>query len=234
MKRILKRCAIALCAVLLIGGVGMGIYVSDYYPAAQEALTVMDGTDTVVVAARENLTVLTSMQPSGTGFIFYPGGKVEHRAYLPLLEQLAAEGVTCFLMEMPFRLAVFDSDAADDLFEQFPNINTWYIGGHSLGGAMASGYAADHPEKIEGVVLLGSYLYGGWPAEKSLTVYGSEDLVLDRSKIDYSENVVVLEGGNHAQFGSYGPQAGDGTATISQQEQQSLTAQLILDYFFEK
>ena len=101
MKRILKRCAIALCAILLIGGVGMGIYVSDYYPAAEEAIAVMDSTDTVAVAARKNLTVLTSMEPSGTGFIFYPGGKVEHKAYLPLLKRLAAEGVTCILVEMP-------------------------------------------------------------------------------------------------------------------------------------
>ena len=99
---------------------------------------------------------------------------------------------------------------------------------------MASGFAADHPDKIEGVVLLGSYLYGGWPAEKSITIYGSEDLVLDRSKITYTENVVVLEGGNHAQFGSYGPQEGDGTATISPQEQQALAAQLILEYITTK
>jgi len=234
MKKRFKRLLIVLAAVLVLTAAGTAAYLSDYYPASEAAIAVMDGTDAVVVAARENLTVLAPKQPNGTGLIFYPGGKVEHTAYLPLLERLAAQGITCFLMEMPFRLAVFDPDAADGMFGQFPNIETWYIGGHSLGGAMASGFAADHPDKIAGVVLLGSYLYGGWPAEKSITIYGSEDLVLDRSKITYTENVVVLKGGNHAQFGSYGPQEGDGTATISPQEQQTLAAQLILEYITTK
>jgi len=78
--------------------------------------------------------------------------------------------------------------------------------------------------------LLGAYVYGDVDPGQSLTIYGSEDQVLDRSKITYSENVEVILGGNHAQFGNYGLQKGDGTATITRDEQQDLTVQKILDW----
>ena len=229
MRKFRKPLAAVLILLLLAGG-GFAFYVSDYYPASVQAAALLDGSGQTGVTVTKNLTILTPDEPNGTGLLFYPGGKVEHIAYLPLLERLRDQGVTCVLVEMPFRLAVFDPNAADGVFEQFPEIETWYMGGHSLGGAMASSYAAEHPEGISGVILLGSYLYGGWPAEKSLTIYGSEDLVLDRSKITYTENVIELEGGNHAQFGSYGPQKGDGQAAITAEEQQALTALAILDF----
>ena len=217
MKKWLKITLISLACLLLIAGAGFFLYVSDYYHADELAVATMPGSTTETVG---KLTILSPSTSTDTGFIFYPGGKVEHTAYLPLLEQLRQQGITCVLVEMPFHLAVFDPAAADKVMDTLPDIQNWYMGGHSLGGAMASDYASGHPDKVQGLVLLGAYLYGDFPAERSLTLYGSEDRVLDRSKITYTENVIEIEGGNHAQFGNYGPQKGDGTATITAQEQQ--------------
>lgn len=223
MKKWLKITILTVFLLTAVSISGFFLYVSDYYRADASM------TETTV-RLENNLTILSPSVSGDTGLIFYPGGKVDHRAYLPLLEQLSQNGITCVLVEMPFHLAVFDADAADDVFSVLPDIQNWYIGGHSLGGAMAGSYASGHTENIRGLILLGSYLYGDFPKEQSLTIYGSEDKVLDRSKITYTENVVQIEGGNHAQFGCYGPQKGDGTASITAGEQQAQTVEAILEF----
>lgn len=225
-----KRLRIALAAaviVLAVAAASFFWYVSDYYHADEMAMAVMSGT---AVRKEGNLTILSPAVPGDTGLIFYPGGKVEHTAYLPLLEQLRQNGITCVLVEMPYRLAVFNPNAAERVFEKLPDIQNWYMGGHSLGGAMAGSCASENLDRVKGLVLLGSYLYGTFPPERSLIVYGSEDEVLDRSKITHHEYVVELAGGNHAQFGNYGVQKGDGTASITRKEQQRQTVEAILAF----
>ena len=120
---------------------------------------------------------------------------------------------------MPFNMAIFSVNAADKAFDELSGIDHWFIGGHSMGGAMASSYAAGHQEKVKGLVLLGAYIYGDVAPKDALTVYGTLNADLEKH-IDYTDNVVIIQGGNHAQFGNYGPQKGDGTATITAQEQQ--------------
>ena len=83
------------------------------------------------------------------GLIFYPGGKVEHIAYAPLMRKLADHGILCVLVEMPLNLAVMDIDAADGIQERYPQIKSWYIGGHSLGGSMAASHAAKNASGYE-------------------------------------------------------------------------------------
>lgn len=203
------------------------IYVSDYYRADHFALQTMNN---VSLKTEGSLTILSPTVPSEKGLIFYPGGKVEETAYLPLLEKLCQNGITCVLVKMPFHLAVFDANAAEHVFEELPEIKHWYLSGHSLGGAMASSYASKHPDKIDGLILLGAYVYGDIPLDKTVTIYGSEDLVLNKSKIDDTEHVFVIEGGNHAQFGNYGAQKGDGSPTISADAQQEQAVKIILDF----
>lgn len=227
MKKRYKIALVALVCVLLITGGGFFLYVSDYYHADDIAIAAMTGT---TVRTQNHLTILEPTAPNGTGFIFYPGGKVEHTAYLPLLQELRLQGVTCVLVQMPFHLAVFDAGAADSVFDALPEIQHWYIGGHSLGGAMASDYASKHPDRVRGLILLGAYLYGDFPVEQTLTLYGSEDRVMNRSKLTYTENVIEIKGGNHAQFGNYGVQKGDGTAVISAQDQQAQTVSAVLSF----
>ena len=144
---------------------------SDYYPADEIALEVLAQDSTIEV--QDDLTILSPSYPTDTAVIFYPGAKVEAEAYLPLLEQIRQTGVICILVHMPFRMAIFDANAAEEVMEQFPDIQHWYIAGHSMGGAMASRFAAGHPDEVDGLILLGAYIYGDYPPEKTLTVYGS-------------------------------------------------------------
>jgi len=214
----------ALLAVLLLLCGGFFWYVSDYYRAEDTALAVLASGDSIEV--RDNLTILSPSYPTDTAIIFYPGAKVEGAAYLPLLDRLRRTGLTCILVEMPFHMAIFDANAAEEVMAQFPEINHWYMAGHSMGGAIASRFAADHSDQLDGLILLGAYIYGDYPPEDTLTIYGSLNQSVE-DKIHYTENVVEIEGGNHAQFGNYGFQKGDLPAEISPEEQQIQTVEAI-------
>ena len=215
-----------LAILVLIAG-GFFWYVSDYYRAEDVALEVLSAGDNIEV--RDDLTVLSPSYPTDTAVIFYPGAKVEAIAYLPLLDQLRQTGLTCVLVEMPFHLAIFDANAAEDVMEAFPDIQHWYMAGHSMGGAMASQFASERPDEVDGLILLGAYLYGDYSPEDTLTVYGSLNQSVE-DKINYTENVVEIQGGNHAQFGNYGPQKGDLPAEITAEEQQAQTVAAITDF----
>ena len=228
-----KKWLLAGGIVLLVLAVLTGAffwYVSDYYRADEIALEVLAQDSTITV--QDDLTILSPSYPTDTAVIFYPGAKVEAEAYLPLLTKIRQTGVTCILVHMPFRMAIFDADAAEEVMEQFPEYQHWYIAGHSMGGAMASQFAASHPDEVDGLILLGAYIYGDYPPEKTLTVYGSLNQSVE-DHIDYTENVVEIEGGNHAQFGNYGPQKGDLPAAISAEEQQAQTVAAIEEFLGE-
>ena len=217
---------VLLAATILLAGAFLW-YTADYYRAEDVARAVLAQDDGISVQG--SLTILSPSLPGDTGIIFYPGAKVEAIAYLPLLDQLRGAGFTCILVDMPFHLAFFDVNAATDVIEQYPDIAHWYLAGHSLGGAMASRFAAAHPALIDGLILLGAYLCSDYPPADTLTIYGSLNQSI-ADKIDYTENVVAIEGGNHAQFGNYGPQRGDAPAAISAAEQQAQTVQAIRDF----
>ena len=238
-KKTHPRIRIALAvilAVVLICAAAFAVYVNIYYHSEPAAIQAMVTDSAVsVYELRDGVTVFAPEDPSA-GLIFYPGGKVEHTAYAPLLRACAERGVLCVLIRMPFNLAVFNINGASGIQRQFPDVDRWYLGGHSLGGAMAASYAADHADELDGLVLLAAYstrdLTGSGLAV--LSVYGSEDGVLDmekyeqyRSNLPTSTSEVVIDGGCHAGFGRYGAQDGDGTPTISGDEQIDRTAEEI-------
>ena len=228
--------AIALVVALLAGSFLW--YVGDYYHAdavAQEALL---GTDDVEVTTMDDGSVAFVPQDPRLGLVFYPGGKVEPEAYAPLLLECAEQGVLCVLLQPAFNLAILDTDAADGVTGQFPEVDEWYLGGHSLGGVVASGYLADHLDEYEGVVLLAAYPMDDLSdtSEQALCIVGTNDGVLNderyeaaRDQLPKDAREVVIDGGNHAQFGSYGEQDGDGEATISPEEQWEQTAEAIAE-----
>ena len=234
-----KKKAFLAAAVLFALVIGCGLYVGDYYRAEDTAFLVPES---VSVEQRDDRMVFAPKE-AFAGLIFYPGGKVAVEAYAPLMKSLAEEGITCVLLEMPLNLAVLDSNAAEGIDEILPNVERWYVGGHSLGGAMAASYAAEHVEEVEGLILLAAY------STKDLTnsgldvisIYGSEDQVLNRQSYEQNRTnlpdnavEVIIEGGNHAQFGDYGVQEGDGTATIGGEEQLNQTKEKIAHFIFGK
>ena len=166
--------------------------------------------------------------------IFYPGALVEPAAYAPLLRELAAKGMDCFLIKMPLNLAVLSPGKAKRVMQSYV-YDRWFFAGHSLGGAMAAQFAAKHPDTPAGLFLLGAYTVKDLTkaAFPVVCIYGSEDGVLNRKRLEKSFTLspdtlelVELNGGNHAQFGVYGPQRGDGTATISAAAQRAQTVQV--------
>ncbi len=223
-------------AVVLVLLLIVLIYTADYYHADETALAALRPDETVSVV-QTDYGFLFDGPSEDRALIFYPGGKVEETAYAPLLRQLAAGGVDVCLVKMPFRLAVLGMNRADAVMARH-SYESWAIGGHSLGGAMAAWYAAEHSDALDGLILLAAYpskaLGGELPL---LSIYGTEDGVLRMEQYEKGKaywpadsKEFVIEGGSHAQFGSYGPQAGDGMAQISAAEQQTITAEQILDF----
>lgn len=214
------------------------IYTLDYYKANAEAVSAMAQTDEITVNTQSNMIIFKpKANNKPAGLIFYPGGKVEYTAYAPLMKAIAKQGYTCVLLKMPFNLAVFDVNAADRAIKSI-QLDNWYIGGHSLGGAMASAYAAANADKLKGIIFLGAYPSSNLSKTdlKMLSVYGSEDKVLNKKSFENNmknapKNAEYFEiaGGNHAQYGAYGEQKGDGTATISSTKQQEIVANKIVE-----
>lgn len=242
MKRNTKKKVIWLSSILsfVIALISIcGLYVSDYYHADKDAIAGFTYSESVSVEQIEDGMIAYTPENSVAGFIFYPGGKVEYTAYEPLMLACAEQGILCILLEMPFNLAVLDMNAADGIIEQFPEIENWYIGGHSLGGSMAASYVSKNVDYFDGLILLASYSTADLSETDLyiLSVYGSEDKVLNREKYkEYRTNLpdnfeeVVLDGGCHAYFGMYGEQAGDGTPTLKNEEQITLTANKIIEF----
>ena len=232
MKKRLKKVLIVIFILVLLLAGGFYVYVSDYYRADATTLTILEKKDSVQL--KDNHILLSPSVPSDTALIFYPGAKVEYQAYLPLLQAISqTSNINVILVKMPFNLAIFDSGAADNIMKQYPAIRNWFIGGHSLGGAMASDYASKHADKIRGLILLGAYPNGSYPIADTLTVYGTFNTSV-AEKVNYTENVVVIQGGNHAQFGNYGKQKGDPDATITSLEQQTITTEAVKEFLLKR
>ena len=192
------------------------------------------------IDAEDYLVVMPKNEQPGyfpeNGIIFYPGGLVEYHAYLPLLTLCAQNGTACFIVKMPLDFAFMDRRAAGKFPKLHPEIKKWYMAGHSLGGAMAASYISRHAAEFDGLILLAAYSTHDISKTnlKVLSIYGSNDKVLNMehyqkyyAKLPQTDNgltEIIIDGGNHAQFASYGAQEGDGTADITASEQQKKTA----------
>ena len=225
--------SVILALVMIVGA--CAIYLGDYYRADHEAIDAFLPQGSTWNDEYGRIV----FEPEGAtkGLIFYPGGKVEYTAYIPLMQVCAEEGILCVLVEMPFNLAVLDVNAADGIQKEYPEIENWYIGGHSLGGSMAATYIADNTDDYEGLILLGSYSTADLSDTDLavLSVFGSEDKVMNlekyednKSNLPSSFTEFIIDGGCHAYFGMYGAQAGDGTPTITNEEQIRLTVENIV------
>ena len=175
---------------------------------------------------------------NNTTIIFYPGAKVEYTSYLPLFTNLASKGIDCYLVEMPFNLAFFGTNSADDIIKN-SSYQHYFMAGHSLGGAMAGSYVNSTSNSISGLIYLSSHL----PKEihvPVLSIRGTNDGVINLTSYNQAKPLVknnfteiIINGGNHAQFGYYGVQSGDNPANITPESQQNQTADAIIRFINE-
>lgn len=234
-KRINKILFVVLLVIFLGAGAAFW-YINDYYHSDEDVKNYLKGNEKVSV---NEISQGLFIDGEGTenALIFYPGAKVEYIAYLPMLFNMAEQGIDCFLIEMPCNLAFLGKNTADSIIRTYDYEN-WYMSGHSLGGAMAAVYASEHLDELEGLVLLAAYPTKSLDNDKFevLSIYGSEDTVLNMNSfeeglkympVNYKE--VCIEGGNHAYFGNYGEQEGDSKALISREEQQEQTMRAVLE-----
>jgi hypothetical protein len=238
MKKSSKTALIIIGVLLLLGIAGFITWGLTPLGPTSEALAAMESNENVIVRDNGNFVVFTPTSNIPiTGFILYPGGHVDYRSYAPVAQEIARRGYMVSIVQMPLSLAVFGISRADDVIAAYPDMRYWVIGGHSLGGSMAASYAQKHRDKIQGLVLWASYPVNSDDLSstslKGLSTYGSNDQVLNRDNFNATVSLLppgtiiqVIQGGNHAQFGNYGLQPGDGTATISETDQQMQAADL--------
>lgn len=200
--------------------------------AMPQALNFMKSNENVEVSYKDWISFTPKATPT-VGFIFYPGAKVDPRAYAPEMSEIASHGFLTIIVPMPLNLAIFGVDKASDVIQNYPYIKKWVIGGHSLGGVMAVSYANKHRNEISGIILWASYPDDSDDLSNSsipvLVIYASKDGLSTVQKIDESKHLlpknteyVEIVGGNHAQFGWYGDQDGDNPATITRIDQQNI------------
>ena len=215
------------------------VYFGTYYHADETALAALNSDDRVHVQRIAQGGYFFDGPSKDKAIIFYPGAKVETVAYAPLMRRIAEEDADVFLLDMPLHMAFFAINKADEIRSDYGTgtYTSWYMAGHSLGAAMAAQYTADHLEEYNGLILL-----AGYPTKDLhrdgfalLSIYGSNDghramLAKNQQYRPDQYQEVVIDGGNHAQFGNYGIQKGDGTSDISALQQQEEAAAAIASF----
>ncbi|MCG8668395.1 MAG: alpha/beta hydrolase [Pseudomonadales bacterium] len=214
------------------------------YQPTDEAITALKGSETVSVEETSIGIAFLPQDPSTLGFIFYPGANVLAGSYAPTALDLAEQGITTVIAKFPLNLAVITPNRADDIRSSLPDVQNWVVGGHSLGGVMAAQYLDENQDDS---ALTGLILFAAYPSNandlsttnfSALSLYGSEDnltkpndVISTTHLLPVGATLFEIEGGNHAQFGWYGEQDGDGTALISRALQQSQIMEQLISFF---
>jgi len=220
---------------------GFMLWANTVLGPAPEARAALRSDAQVTVSLDKFLVFQPANKTPSTALVFYPGGRVDYRSYAAPLHKIAAQGYLVILLPVRFNLAFFDVNAADHALANFPGIKHWVVGGHSLGGVAAALYAGRN-ENLDGVIFWASY-----PANNSLkstdmkilSIYGTLDMSgrdsFESSRADLPANTefVVINGGNHSQFGDYGFQPGDNEATIPRLDQQKQVVDATLQFLKE-
>ena len=230
---------LGLCAVIFV------VWALDASPPEPVAYATAISDPTVVIGSRDGfITIRPAAHEPAVGLLFYPGLRVTPSSYVAKLSTFAVSAnVQVAIGRPPLNVAVFSIGQADAMRVALPGVTRWYVGGHSLGGAMACRYASKHLASLEGVVLLGTYC-GADISDSSLrvlSVAGENDGVFPPSEISARRHelpagarMVQIPGMNHAQFGNYGEQAGDNPPTIKDDQARLALANAASTFFLER
>lgn len=215
------------------------------FGAMTQAMDAVISDQAVNVTEDINALSFESTTPNGTGIVLYPGARVSAAAYAPLARRLALEGIQVYVAKFPLKMAVLKGNAANSIIKANPEITTWYVSGHSLGGTMACSYYASHQDQVAGIILLASYPMKSLDLTntkaKVLSLSGQndgfatpEDITASKLNLPASSIFFQIPGGNHEQFGYYGHQKGDGIATITRDEQMEIIFTQIMSFLGPK
>ncbi|NOH11315.1 MAG: alpha/beta hydrolase [Chloroflexi bacterium] len=209
-----------------------------------EALPALESSDLVSVEDDRWVVFTPANSTPRTGLIFYPGARIDPRAYAPLAQDIAEQGYLVVLLPVRFALANWQPNAAEPVIAAFPNIETWAVGGHSLGGVVAAEFTNTHIQDVDGLVLWAAY-----PAEDQnlssqsidvISIHASQDGLVtvqevadNKYLLPASTEYVLIEGGNHAQYAWYGNQRNDFTPTIDADSQQAAIVEATLSFLQE-
>ena len=235
-KKTLLTCLYSFIIIMIIS---FGTWVATPYKSSSVANTALISDDNVEVNIGDFISFTPKHTEATKGLILYPGAKVDAKAYAPLAKGVAKEGYEVIIVDMPLNFAMLGTNKAEKVIKEYPHIQSWTIGGHSLGGVAASKFTIDNPQ-IDGLILLASYPMGDELKNLGvdvLSIWGSKDgvlnfenLIASKMKLPIDTKYVEIEGGNHAQFGDYGQQKGDHDAIISAEKQLQITEDSITDF----
>lgn len=233
-----------LVLVLAVGGIALVAWLRPF-SAEEPALAAMQSDSAVTVVETPTRIVLTpAVTPNTTAVFFEPGAKVEARAYAAVLRPLAEAGFTVVIAKQPLAIAFLSISDFDAARTDFPTVTHWVIGGHSLGGVVAS-IQADGGDSATTAPVVGLFLYAAYPATdisssltaRVLSVSASNDGLARPVDVDAAKPLLpsdttytVIPGAVHAFFADYGPQPGDGTPTVSHDKAREQIAAATLDF----
>lgn len=200
----------------------------------------------------ENIRFIPIENKRITGFIFYPGGMVDPKAYAPMSRRLAENGFAVYIVKLPLGSAPLSGQETDvmdytrQLMDTNQPIQRWVLGGHSRGAAIASRFASHNNDLFSGLILIGTSHPKDVKFDLSnsgllvMKIYATDDGLASVSEIEKTSEFlpngtiwIKIDGGNHSQFGYFGTALGDGRAEISREEQQNLTISAILSMLNE-
>ncbi|MCC2379432.1 alpha/beta hydrolase [Bacillus wiedmannii] len=236
MKKWMKIVLYSLLGILLMGSITFFVWSQFTYKPTKEALSLVDD-------KKDEDNIVFGEKDAKIGVIFYQGAKVEAEAYSYLGEALAKDGHFVVMPKLPLNLAIFGINMVDSVMEQYPEVQKWYVAGHSMGGAMISKYAFQHEDKVDGIIFLGSYPADDFSTKliPMLSIYGEVDALATVDKIENNKKLMsknttmhMIKGGNHANFGMYGEQKGDNASLITSKTQQDETVKVIEEWLLKQ
>jgi len=221
--RRLRSVLLGIVAVLALATIGFLVWAHIEMLGERDVALEVWQNDAVTVTSTDGTVILSPNAPNGSGLVFIPGAKVDPYAYMYKLSGIVESGTTVVITKPTLNLAFFDTRSFDQLVAGVHGVDTWTIGGHSLGGVKAC-MLAETDDRITGLALFGSYCANDL-SDSGLTVVSiaasndllsTQDKIMDAApKLPTDTEFAVIDGANHASFGDYGRQTGDGTATAS-------------------
>jgi hypothetical protein len=233
--RVVRRVTIVIVTVLVLAAVGF-LFWTHLTLRGERAAALDAWRDPAIAITSTDAAIV--MEPtganSGTGLVFVPGARVDPYAYLYKLSGIVESGVTVVITKPVLGLALFDTRPLKTFTAAAPGVDHWFVGGHSLGGVRACLMAQG--SDASGLVLFGSYCANDLSRSglSVLSIAGSEDGLSTESKIAGAKSLlpadtqfVRIDGLNHAGFGDYGLQPGDGESRLTDaDERAAITAAL--------